>query len=130
MPDAKSLTELQLAVVRVLWQRGEATVADIQTALYADRALALTTVATVLARLEKDGVVTHRAEGRTYWYRALLSEQATKVGMVDDVVTRLFGGDKSALVAHLLQASEITPDDLAKVKGMIAEWETEAESHE
>src|SRR5439155_1011893 len=72
MPERHQLTERQLAILRVLWDRGEATVQDIWEALHAERGLAQTTVATMLSRLERPGLVTRRAppESRHYHYRA------------------------------------------------------------
>src|SRR2546421_5112959 len=61
MPGRHQLTELQLAILRVLWDRSEATVQEIWEALHAERGLAQTTVATMLSRLERRGVVTRRA---------------------------------------------------------------------
>src|SRR2546430_643963 len=60
MPGRHQLTELQLAILRVLWDRSEATVQDIWEALHAERGLAQTTVATMLSRLERRGIVTRR----------------------------------------------------------------------
>jgi BlaI family transcriptional regulator, penicillinase repressor len=119
MARAKHLTDLQLAVMRVLWAQGETTVAQAQEALRSTRDLATTTVATVLARLERQGLVAHRVAGRQYRYRALVSEGDVRRSMVAEVVERLFHGDSTALVSHLLQESEIAPDDLARVQTMI-----------
>jgi len=66
MPDATQLTDLQIALLRVLWDRREATVAEIAEALRPARDLAPTTIATLLSRLEKRGVVSHTAQGRQY----------------------------------------------------------------
>ena len=55
MPGRHQLTELQLAIMRVLWDRSEATVQEIWEALHAERGLAQTTVATMLSRLEQIG---------------------------------------------------------------------------
>ncbi|MEO7965492.1 MAG: BlaI/MecI/CopY family transcriptional regulator, partial [Gemmatimonadaceae bacterium] len=60
------LTDLQLAIVRLLWDRGECTVVDVQDGLLPERPLAQTTVATLLSRLEKRGVVSHRVAGRQF----------------------------------------------------------------
>jgi predicted transcriptional regulator len=69
------LTPPQLAILKVLWERSEATVVEIQQALRAERPLAATTIATLLSRLEKRGLLTYRTEGRQYVYRAVLKEQ-------------------------------------------------------
>src|SRR5207248_2952602 len=82
MPDRHQLTELQLAILRVIWDRGEATVQEIWEALHAERGLAQTTVATMLSRLERRGVVTRRrrlepAASEVLWKVALLAGLVT-----------------------------------------------------
>ncbi|MSR07041.1 MAG: BlaI/MecI/CopY family transcriptional regulator [Gemmatimonadetes bacterium] len=119
MSDSHSLTGLQVALLRVLWQRGEASVAEICEALRPDRALAPTTVATVLSRLEKRGVVTHRREARQFVYRAEITEGDVRGSMVQELTERLFHGDVAELVNHLLSAREIGSDDLARVKQLV-----------
>ncbi len=123
MTPALELSELQLAVMHVLWHRGKATVAEVQEALEVERGLALTTVATVLTRLEKAGLVAHRASGRHYLYRPLVSEEAVRRSMVSALAERLFEGDVAALVSHLVNARDIEPGDLARVKRLIEEKE-------
>jgi BlaI family transcriptional regulator, penicillinase repressor len=119
MNDTHQLTELQLAVMRVLWDRGEASVVDIWEALRPERGLAQTTVATLLSRLEKRGVVGHRRQARQFFYRATVSEPEVRRVMVRELTARLFDGDVTALVSHLLSAREVEPGDLAKVKALI-----------
>lgn len=113
------LTELQLAVMRVLWDRTEAPVADVHAALAPDRGLALTTVATILSRLEKAGLVGRRPEGRHFVYRALVSEDEVRRSMVSGLADRLFQGDVTALVSHLLTEAEIADGDLERVRQLI-----------
>lgn len=115
------LSELQLAVMRVLWSRGEATTAEVVADLAAQRALAHTTVATLLTRLEKHGVVAQRRDGRTWVHRALLSEAEVQRSMVAGLVAALFAGDSAALVAHLVREDEVTPGDLAAIRARLEE---------
>src|SRR5437773_2584128 len=82
MPGRHQLTELQLAILRVIWDRSEATVQDVWEALHAERGLAQTTVATMLSRLERHGVVTRRrrlepAASDLLWKVALLASLVT-----------------------------------------------------
>jgi BlaI family transcriptional regulator, penicillinase repressor len=120
------LTGLQLAVMRVLWARGEATVVDVQEMLREDdRPLAQTTVATLLSRLEKRGVVSYRLEGRQYVYSALITEEDVRESVLADVTEGLFHGDVATLVSHLLTASEAGMSDLAKVRALIDAREQE-----
>lgn len=113
------LSELQLAVMRVLWSRGEATTAEVVADLAAQRGLAHTTVATLLTRLEKHGVVAQRRDGRTWIHRALLSEAEVQRSMVAGLVAALFAGDSAALVAHLVREDEVTPGDLAAIRARL-----------
>ena len=114
------LTGLQLAVMRVLWARGEASVLDVQEALREDdRDLAQTTVATLLARLEKRGVAAYRLDGRQYVYRPLISEARVRESVLADVTHGLFGGDVTTLVSHLLSTNEVAEADLARVRALI-----------
>ena len=118
--DDVSLSELQIALMRVLWRRGETSTADVAAELADERGLKHTTVATLLTRLEKRGVVTQRREGRQLFYRAAVGEAQVRRSMVADLIGALFEGDARALVAHLVQESEIAPGDLAKVRKRLA----------
>jgi predicted transcriptional regulator len=116
-----SLSELQLAVMRVVWARGETTIADVVSNLERKRGLAHTTVATLLLRLEKRGLLSKRREGRAYLYSALVSETEVKRSMVSDLIASLFQGDSKELLAHLVRSDEVTPADLTKIKARLRE---------
>jgi predicted transcriptional regulator len=128
MPDAPHLTDLQSAIMRVLWDRGEATVAEIHAALQPERGLALTTIATMLSRLEKRRIVKHRTQSRQYVYYPKVSERDVRRSMVADLTERLFDGDVAELVSHLLSAREMSPGDLERVKDLIASHEARPEA--
>lgn len=117
------LGDLQLAIMRVLWSRSEATVADVHEALEPERGLALTTIATMLTKLEKKGVVDHRADGRKFIYRPLVSEGQVRRSMVSDLTSQLFRGDVTALVNHLLAEHEIDRGELAQLRELISDHE-------
>ena len=106
------LGDLQHAIMANLWARGEATTADVHEALREQRGLALTTIATMLHKMEDKGIVTHRTDGRQFVYRPLVSEDQVRRSMVGELVGRLFGGDPKALVAHLVSENEIHPEEL------------------
>ena len=119
MPDRHELTELQLVILRLLCERGEATVADIWEAMYAERGLAQTTVATLVARLQRRGIVARRTRDRQFVYRATITESDVQHSMVSELTERLFAGDPAALVSHLISATDMSPGDLARVKRLI-----------
>ena len=119
------LTAPQLALLRVLWERSEATVAEMQRALHADRPLAATTIATLLSRLEKRGIVAYRTEGRQYVYRAVLSESEARQHALVEVTKGLFEGDIATMVSQLLSSHELRDGDLARVKALVEAKEQE-----
>jgi predicted transcriptional regulator len=118
MADTQQLTDLQLSIMRVLWRR-DSTVQEITTELEPERGLAPTTVATVLRRLEKRGLVRHRTVGRQFVFSARVAEDDVRRSMVAELTDGLFDGDPAALVSHLLAEREIAPGDLARVKDLI-----------
>jgi predicted transcriptional regulator len=110
------LTELQLVIMRVLWSGAEVSVADVHAAIERERGLALTTVATIMSRLEKAGLIARRPEGRHFLYRPLVSEHEVRRAMVRDLAERLFHGDVAALARYVLSESETSPGDLDRVR--------------
>jgi BlaI family transcriptional regulator, penicillinase repressor len=118
MKAPKNLGELQLAILRVLWSRDEAAVADVHAAL-ADRGLALTTIATMLRKMEDKRLVKHRENGRQFLYRSLVAPESVHKHMVGDLVDRLFDGDPLALVSHLVQEGEIDLDELEQLRARV-----------
>lgn len=119
MTPVHQLNDLQIEILRVLWRRGEASVGDVQEALRSLRDPATTTVATVLHRMEKKGLVTHRTAGRQFVYRPSVTEQEVRRSIVSEVTDQLFQGDVAAVVNHLLSGREVSSGDLARVKAMI-----------
>jgi len=125
MGKRHSLADLQLAIMRVLWLNQEATVAQVHEALLPDRGLAPTTVATMLVKMEKKGVVRHQIDGRRFVYSPTVTEEEVKRSMVGDLTERLFAGDVTALVSHLLAEHDTNPAEIEELKRLIAERESE-----
>lgn len=119
MTVQQQLSDLQFSIMRVLWELEEARVAEVHQTLQHERGLALTTVATLLSRLEKRGLVSHRTEGRQFVYRATVSEGEVRRSIVSDLTDRVFEGDLPALVSHLLTSREVSSGDLARVRALI-----------
>lgn len=118
--DKVSLSELQLALMRQLWAAGEASTAEVVEGLRAEgRALAHTTVATLLTRLEKRELLEARREGRGLVYRALVSEAQVQRSMVSGLLASLFEGKASALLSHLIASKEVGDDELARMRALL-----------
>jgi BlaI family penicillinase repressor len=110
--DTFGLTELQLAILHVLWQRGEATSREVREALMPSRSLALTTVATLLSRLEKKGVLDHRRQGRAHVFRPTVTQIEVRKNMVRELAENLFEGKPHQMVSHLLMSANLDADEL------------------
>jgi BlaI family transcriptional regulator, penicillinase repressor len=115
------LGDLQLRIMKVLWAAGEATVADVHKVVAGERDLAYTTVATMLRKMEARGLVRHRAEARSFIYRAAVAEEAVSTGMADHLLDRLFEGSLADMVSHLLSTHEVSRAELLKLERLIAE---------
>lgn len=113
------LSDLQIAVMRVLWERGETTTAQVARALADSRGLAHTTVSTVLTRLEARGVVTSRRVDRQVAYRAQVPEAEVKASMVGELIATAFQGSAGDLVAHLLGNHEIGASEIAEMRRLL-----------
>lgn len=116
---AMRLAGRQLAIMKVLWEKGEASVADVQELLPITPPLAYSTTATVMARMEQKGLIRHRAEGRTFYYQPAVSEGS----VVGDLVDRMFSGRPSELVSHLLEANQIDSEELDRIKQLVRQHE-------
>jgi len=119
------LGDLQLAIMQVLWERGKATVGEVQEALQAKRPLAYTTVATMLTKMEAKGYVKREVKAKAHLFRPVLRKESVRRWMVTDLAKRLFGGDVTEMVAHLLNGTNIDADELARLKKLIHEKEKE-----
>jgi predicted transcriptional regulator len=115
----RQLTTLQMDVMQVLWQQSEATVSQVHAALHKERQLAMTTVATLLSRLEKYGLLTHRTEGRQYVYRPLVSQSEVRRTQLTDLIDQFFHGNPADLVYHLINEAEVDDKDLARLQVLI-----------
>ncbi len=122
------LGDLQLRILRVLWQLGEATVAQVQQHLAAEpsRQLAYTTVATMLRKMEARGLVRHRSLGRRYVYRAVVSDQQVSRHLTTYLLDRLFEGSLAQMVNHLLEHRQVDPQELEQLEQLILRKKGEA----
>ena len=123
MGEPQALTDLQLSILRVLWDRGSATAGEITDALRTSRGLAQQTIATILSRLEKRGIVRHETQQRQYVYSAVVNQPDVRRTMLAELTDRVFEGDVAALVSQLLSTGEMSAGDLARVKALIADHE-------
>ncbi len=113
------LGSLQLAVMKVLWTKGEGTVQAVRDAVKSKKMPAYTTILSVLQKLEKAGWVRHRSEGRTYVYAAKRSRAEEDASALRSFIDGVFKGDPASLFQHLLDDERLSDDDLAALRTMI-----------
>lgn len=103
----------ELDVMGVLWESGSATVAEVRDRLPAD--LAYTTVLTILRNLEAKGFVRHEGEGKAHRYFPRLARKAAGKSAVARLIDKMFGGDASMLVSHLVSDHPLSAEELRKL---------------
>jgi predicted transcriptional regulator len=114
-----SLGTLQRAVLEILWELGEGTVAQVRERLARREQPAYTTVLSVMQKLEKAGWLTHREDGRAYIYVPACSREEAGRGSLRELVDSVFGGDSLAAFQHLLDDRRIGADELAALRRLI-----------
>jgi BlaI family transcriptional regulator, penicillinase repressor len=114
------LGDLQLKILKILWETGSATVSEVHDRLRSEE-LAYTTVATMLRKMEARGLVKHSADGRTFIYEACVDAGAVSKGMSEHLLERLFEGKLADLVSHLLTVREVSREELTALEKLIAE---------
>jgi predicted transcriptional regulator len=122
MPPKRSntLTQAELRLMKVLWNRGESTVADMVAATSAESELAYTSVLTTIRILETKGYVRHRQEGRAFLYSSCVGELEAGRSEVRHVLQRFFGNSRERLLLSLLGDDAIRPEELKRLREAIA----------
>jgi BlaI family transcriptional regulator, penicillinase repressor len=110
--QSPTLTPQELELMKVVWQRGSATVRDVYEDLLERRRIAYTTVMTMLNVLEKKGHLAKRAEGRSFVYAPVRTKQRVLGAMVREFVERVFDGSAEPLLVHLIEERQLSEKDL------------------
>jgi len=112
-------TELELEILKVLWQIEPANVRQVRDALESKRDLAYTTVLTMMSIMFDKGYVKRRKEGRSYVYEAVYRKNKASRNILQDVVDRVFGGSTTAVMQHLLETSDIDDEEMKQIRSLI-----------
>jgi BlaI family transcriptional regulator, penicillinase repressor len=122
------LTPLELEIMQVLWETGPCTVSEVQPKLKAE--LAYTTVQTMLNVLLRKGKVRRVQEGRAFRYRPTVSRERANGSALHDMVKRMFGGSSEALLMAMVDARQISAEELERVAKRLAAAERGADVKE
>ena len=113
-------TELELQILKILWQRSPQPVREIrQTLAEAGRDLAHTTVITTLGVMVDKKYVRRKRVANAFLFEPRVTQAATSEGMVNDLVERVFDGSPAALMASLFNASDLDPEELKQLRRLI-----------
>src|SRR6266567_7829764 len=112
-------TDAELAILRILWDRGPSTVRQVHDVLATDRPAAYTTALKLLQIMTEKGLVERDERDRTHIYRARLSEETTQRQLVRDLVDRAFGGSASKLVMQALATKRASAEELRDIRKAI-----------
>ena len=121
-PRAKELTQRELEVMRVFWERGESSVADARDELQrAGRELAYTTVATLVKILHEKGFLEQTNEERPFLYKPCRSQAEVSRSLLGDFVEQLFGGSRELLLMRLFEDSKLTAEERSVLQQILRE---------
>ena len=119
---SETLTEVELELMDVLWDKGPASVTDIVEALPEER-LAYSSVLTMMRILEQKGYVAHEKSGRAFIYRPLVNRHQAQQSVIGYLLKRFFNNSPEQLVVNLLAHEEVGPREVKRLKKMIGESE-------
>ena len=115
-------TDAELAILRVLWDRGPATVRHVHEALAEARETGYTTTLKLMQIMAEKGLVTRDESTRTHVYEARLGRDETQRQLITDLVDRAFGGSAAQLVLQAINAHSTTPAELQEIQQLLAEY--------
>ena len=114
-------TELELEILRVLWDKSPLLVRDVRASLEeAGRPLAHSTVITMLNIMHRKGFLKRRREGKSFWFWPAAPREATTGRMVGNLMSRLFNDSPAAMVLNLLQTADVDLEELAEIRKLVA----------
>jgi predicted transcriptional regulator len=114
-------TDAELAILRVLWEHGPATVRQVHEVLADTRDTGYTTTLKLMQIMAEKGLVVRDETARTHIYAATVKQEQTQQQLVKDLVDRAFGGSAKALVLQALNADDTTPEELREIRKLIDE---------
>ncbi len=116
-------TVMELAILRVLWDRGPSTVREVHEVLDSGKATGYTTVLKLLQIMTAKGMVVRNEDERAHVYEARQPAESTKRQLVSDLVQRAFSGSASQLMMHALSGKKTSPAEIEEIRRMLDEHE-------
>jgi BlaI family penicillinase repressor len=120
-PSSEHPTELELEILKVLWEESPLPVREVRERLesQADRPLTHSSVITMLNIMVRKGFLRRQKEGKAFLFAPKTAKENVTGGIVDDLLTKVFGGSPQALVMNLLETADLDSDELAEIRRLI-----------
>ena len=119
--------QLQRAVIEIVWELGEASVRQVWKRLCRRKELAYTTVLTAMQRLERDGWLRRRVDGKKHVYLPTKTRAQAGAGSVRKFVQRMFDGNALLLFRQLVEEGELSDKELRELQKLINQKRKERE---
>ena len=116
-------TEVELAILRVLWERGPSSVREVHNALKADRETGYSTTLKMMQVMHAKGLLLRDESTRPQQFRPALSQEKTQLKLIDDLVQKAFGGAAGRMMVRALSGKRVSPKELAEIKRLIRQLE-------
>lgn len=119
-------TDAELAILRVLWERGPSTVREVTDAIQEERGTGYTTALKLMQIMTDKGLVQRDDSNRSHVYEAVVPAEETQRQLVGDLLERAFGGSAQQLVLQALSGRKASRADLAEIRKLLDEMEKKA----
>lgn len=120
-PTSPTLTEAELRLMKVLWERGPSTAGEVIAALADEVSLAESTVRTMLGILKDKGYVDSTPRGRAFVYHPLVGQGEARRSVIQYLLSRFFDGSREELVLNVLNDKDLDPEEIARLRRLIQE---------
>ncbi|MFT5143260.1 MAG: putative transcriptional regulator [Rhodothermales bacterium] len=128
--QSPTLTDAELKLMRVIWQRGASTVSDVVDALRGDDRVAYSTVQTFLRILEEKGYLIHRKEGRAFVYSAIVGAGQARQSALKYVLGRFFNNSPELLLMNVIDDVDLDLDNASEIRRLLQDGAGQDKSSE
>jgi predicted transcriptional regulator len=122
-PAASQPTEVELQILRVLWELGASGVRPIHERLEAEKGTNYSTTVKMLSVMLEKGLITRDERARPHVYRAVVTQERARKGMLQELIDKLYDGSASSLVMHALSSKKASPDELTRIRQLLDKLE-------
>jgi predicted transcriptional regulator len=119
------LTDAEFEIMKIVWENGEATISHVLESINAQKSniLKRTTIQVQMTRLEEKGWLSHRKEGRSFFYKATRGREKVAAEITKDISNRVFAGSQAEMVKSLFQNEKVSRQELKRIRRILEKYE-------